>query len=563
MADKYHSSVHQVLDSVKHLERSLSTAVAFQDKPATQKPFFGCHARNRKWQPPVCSDVSLYCRLLRESLLQYEPLPRRKNEDLVDRAAKRWLSDHQHEVVVVDSDKGLGDVVLSRKWVRDKCLALLREASAPFTSDSYMATTTSMKFEFDSVITLAMNDGHIPQSVQSFLLEDFGSSVPGSLRLRVKIHKTPMGARPVMNMSKSWLRNIASFLVVALQPVLVYTSSVVQSSSSFVGDATSWYVPEGYFPCTIDIKNLYPSVCHRHFLEQFSARLRKFWPRRHGYVSFLINLTSLLLRTQFVSFEGSIWHVEQGFATGLQCGVVFANIYLTEFDDFLIRTCSDMGFRVLGWRRFIDDGFCLLPFHSSPTLIGFANSWNAQIIWELSGHDAAVPFLDLQISVQQHRLHFQTNRKPQNIYAYLPRSSCHPPSVFESLVTGETTRLHRTNYRNNASFHEQVEFFVEKLCRRGYNSLQARKLIERTSRRLRMNQKRPSSRTRKFFFKQTFSSTLNVKVIKKSLKKNWHLIQGLFRSPVDVMMCYKIQPNDFRRNFATNWVYKPLSARAG
>ena len=341
------------------------------------------------------------------------------------------------------------------------------------------------------------------------------------------------------------------------------TSSVVQSSSSFVGDATSWYVPEGYFPCTIDIKNLYPSVCHRHFLEQFSARLRKFWPRRHGYVSFLINLTSLLLRTQFVSFEGSIWHVEQGFATGLQCGVVFANIYLTEFDDFLIRTCSDMGFRVLSWRRFIDDGFCLLPFHSSRTLIEFANSWNTQIIWELSGHDAAVPFLDLQVSVQQHRLHFQTYRKPQNIYAYLPRSSCHPPSVFESLVTGETTRLHRTNYRNPASFHEQVEFFVEKLCRRGYNSLQARKLIERTSRRLCMNQKRPSSRTRKFFFKQTFSSTLNVKVIKKSLKKNWHLIQGLFRSPVDVMMCYKIQPNDFRRNFATNWVYKPFSARAG
>ena len=218
----------------------------------------------------------------------------------------------------------------------------------------------------------------------------------------------------------------------------MHTSSVVQSSSSFVGDATSWYVPEGYFPCTIDIKNLYPSVCHRHFLEQFSARLRKFWPRRHGYVSFLINLTSLLLRTQFVSFEGSIWHVEQGFSTGLQCGVVFANIYLTEFDDFLIRTCSDMGFRVLGWRRFIDDGFCLLPFHSSRTLIGFANSWNTQIIWELSGHDAAVPFLDLQVSVQQHRLHFQTYRKPQNIYAYLPRSSCHPPSVFESLVTGET-----------------------------------------------------------------------------------------------------------------------------
>ena len=54
----------------------------------------------------------------------------------VDRAAKRWLSDHQHEVAVVDSDKGLGDVALSRKWVRNKCLALLREASVPFTSDS-------------------------------------------------------------------------------------------------------------------------------------------------------------------------------------------------------------------------------------------------------------------------------------------------------------------------------------------------------------------------------------------------------------------------------------------
>ena len=50
------------------------------------------------------------------------------------------------------------------------------------------------QLEFDSVITQAVIDGHSPQSVQSFLLEAFDSSAAGAFRLRVKIHKSPMGA---------------------------------------------------------------------------------------------------------------------------------------------------------------------------------------------------------------------------------------------------------------------------------------------------------------------------------------------------------------------------------
>ena len=71
----------------------------------------------------------------------------------------------------------------------------------------------------------------------------------------------------------------------------------------------------------------------------------------------------------------------------------------------------------------------------------------------------SVPDLDLRITIAGSSLSFTTFRKAQNSCSYLPRSSCHPRSVFNALISGEVVRLSRHNYRNSPCFDTGVGIF--------------------------------------------------------------------------------------------------------
>ena len=124
-------------------------------------------------------------------------------------------------------------------------------------------------------------------------------------------------------------------------------------------------------------------------------------------------------------------------------GVQRACVGLSE-KEFVLNECGC----VLTWRRYIDDAFALL--HSlSESDVKFVqqqlNKWHPAIQWEVSFSGKRVVFLDLDISLAQGQFAIQTYRKPQNAYLYIPRTSCHPKSVYTALIVGETQRLFRHN----------------------------------------------------------------------------------------------------------------------
>ena len=555
IADKRTSSASTVLHELDGFQTRLHTAAFFEGVRGD------CHSGRVKsrckvktsWSPPIHPDIARYCRLLRQDLCKYEPSPWVKNEDFVDAAARRWLAKHVDEVCVVDADKNLGDAILPRSWVRDECLRLLREASRPVDLQAYQFATTNMKFVLDSFVHRAFSAGLITELTLKFLLQSFCSTSPGSFRLRVKLHKSPVVGRPIMNVSRTWLAPFAVYLTETLNPLLNQTKHVITSSTELLDRLVGVAVPEDMCLCTFDVRNLYPYISRNHFLLVTATRVRRFWSRSPQFAEFIMKLIELVLDSQYVTFEQQIWHISEGLPTGFQPSVVFANLYLSSFDEYLVAECN----QVKIWNRFVDDAFSMLPWREINMVFSKLQAWHPSIVWEKSGHGRRVSFLDLDISIDAGRCVFQTHRKEQNAYLYLPRTSCHPASVLKALVIGETQRLFKTCLRNPMAFAKHLGFFLDKLRNRGYNRHEAEILANSTVQKLKNRLRSGSKRDRKFFFKLEYSSSLNIRAVNVALKRHWHVVCSVFRSPVRVMLSHSVQKNTFRRDFATNWVCNP------
>ena len=90
------------------------------------------------------------------------------------------------------------------------------------------------------------------------------------------------------------------------------------------------------------------------------------------------------------------------------------------------------------WIRYVDD--VLVIFNNGQEQVSnflmFLNSLRESIQFTLEVEESGrLPFLDLLIKKVGGRLMFTVYRKPTHTDRYLSRDSCHPRTVFKSLVT--------------------------------------------------------------------------------------------------------------------------------
>ena len=299
VADRCASSAAKVLTSVSALERSLNTAMLF-DRHALEPTFFRRCRLRTAWKPKEDPIISAYGRLLREELSSYSPRELVKNEDFIDKAARKWLWQHRREISVVDCDKNLGDAIVPKHWVRQECLRLLEEASYKVSRADFLDSSANLKFLLDSFLQQSVLAGSISTRLAAFIRKDFGSNNVGSFRLRVKLHKSPVVGRPIMNLSKAWFSPLSIFLTEALAPMLERQLHVIQSSQDLVKQLVD---------CVVPVRNLYPSIDQRHFLSVIASKVRIFWSSKPSFGAMIVKLTKFLLAVQYVEFEADTWHV--------------------------------------------------------------------------------------------------------------------------------------------------------------------------------------------------------------------------------------------------------------
>ena len=173
-----------------------------------------------------------YINLARQSLTQYAPKMFKPSLSYFDRCALKWIKDHSNTIVVLDCDKGLGDALLSKTWVQNKAMSLINDVCIrSHTTDLDIWRAQCM---VQDVVLHHKSASHISSSVSSFLLERIGSRRVGSFRIRPKIHKIELDARPIFNFSSSWIQPIAVFLCDVLEPIQKSCQHVVVNSYALV-----------------------------------------------------------------------------------------------------------------------------------------------------------------------------------------------------------------------------------------------------------------------------------------------------------------------------------------
>ena len=174
------------------------------------------------------------------------------------------------------------------------------------------------------------------------------------------------------------------------------------------------------------------------------------------------------------------------------------------------------------------------------------------LTWELTAYGVSdIPFLDLALSIDTGLVVYETYRKPQNKYLYLPRASTHHPSTFRGLVHGEVDRLINTN-KTGITLEKHISFFVSKLVCRGYGKSEVQAVVRealRLAQLRRFKSKRSNNKVRSIYVKLPFSSSVNANAIRRSMRKHKHVVANLAKIGVS----FGTQPNLFRLFYRHNW----------
>ena len=406
----------------------------------------------------------------------------------------------------------------------------------------------------------------IEEKQRGFLLVNSRSTVAPSFRILAKIHKQPVSSRPIGNYRDFCLGTAGVFLSSYLQPVVASCRHVIGSHVPIINWAETARLEEHEVMFTFDIEALYPSIqvwpgegglC---LFDVVERAIRSFYSPQPDFVEFLVRLLHLVLSTQLTQYGGSFFEVTWGLSTGLQCASELANLYLDVLDSHV---WQNSGGALKCLFRYIDDGFGVLDtrkftFNELQSLL---NSWNTSIKVPSIETSCPLPYLDLaleKISLPENSrkfgVKFSTFRKKLNIYRYVPGDSDHHPSMMQSTIRGELTRLLRTS-SSVRSFEREVKFFQLKWTRRGqdgrefdriaksYPWLAKKSLLGKTKR----------VKQKPFVYKISHSRGLRHFPFRKVISCHVKVGERFLSRECKPIVARTVSPNLFRRMYSTAW----------
>jgi hypothetical protein len=125
------------------------------------------------------------------------------------------------------------------------------------------------------------------------------------------------------------------------------------------------------------------------------------------------------------------------------------------------------------YKRYIDDVFIIwipIELDDNKRFQEFLADMNTfgKLKWKSSNRARTVNFLDLQITIHNNgTISTRLYEKPENLYLYLPASSCHPYSILKGLIHGMVYRTIRLT-SDKAVQSIELQNLVRRLSARGY-----------------------------------------------------------------------------------------------
>jgi hypothetical protein len=258
--------------------------------------------------------------------------------------------------------------------------------------------------------------------------------------ITAKVHKTPWKTRPIVSVCGSLLDGLGRLVDKILQPYFKTTPSAIKNSISlkdilmelpalpttarfFTCDAVSMYT-------NIDTNHAIPVITHFLQHQTLHATLHE----RNAALEGL----ELIMRNNVFQFGDTHWLQLNGTAMGVSPSCVYATLYFAVHEATILRRYPELYF----YKRYIDDVIAIWI----PQLLHDENRWQlfqqdmnsfGKLRWEFTKRTTQINFLDLNLLINTNgKIKTKIYEKNENLYLYLPASSCHPFSNLKGLIHG-------------------------------------------------------------------------------------------------------------------------------
>lgn len=378
---------------------------------------------------------------------------------------------HQTDITVLDCDKNLGPAVLTTDQYISLCLQQLHDDTTYTQCNAPVATVKKLLLsrlrKYSS--TLPSND---PSTrIVTHNIDNLGLNTFYGL---LKIHKPTLCIRPIVANTNGILSGLSKWLDYQLQPIFKSLPSYLRDSDHLLS-VLPGQVPAGTMITSVDVVSMYTNIPTDHALAVIDKKLSSI---EHPLRQQIVRGLEVVMKNNYFTFNGDIYHQLQGTAMGTAVAPSFASIYLGIIEEVLL---DRFGPNLLLYRRFIDDIIMLTHPDSKPFLVKQMLAMltrDSKLQFTFNSSYEHMTFLDLDIHIDEHSsIYTKTHVKDTSLFLYLPSSSAHPPGMLRGLIMGRVLKYHSQN-THVADFEHFVKQLYFNLLRRGYHSRKLKPLFK-------------------------------------------------------------------------------------
>lgn len=395
-----------------------------------------------------------------------------------DLAAVRSLA-NDASIIVAQTDKNLGLVVLDSEWYHATALTMLSDSKTYQVVAKTPGKLEQLVFDIGNNLSqlVAKQGAWLSDQMQTFLRQRVNlqnADVP-IFYLLAKIHKPVMSARPIVP-SLNWITTPASIVADHfLGPLRRHIPWLVRDTKTLINqletqDGAVTRCHDGVL-LSADIASLYTNIDTALGLRQVQRFLAEFsnWPLYQQM--FVMELLTIVMENSYLQYDGVVYKQVDGTAMGTNVAPPYADIVVFMLERDNVERYRRSG-ALLMYFRYLDD---LLMYVKAAKVSEIAQAWNAmhpKLTFAFSQDNNSIAFLDLVIYkgprfFSSGRFDVKLHQKRMNRYLYIPYRSYHTRASKASWIYTELTRY----IRNNSDFANYVEvksLFFDRLCDRGY-----------------------------------------------------------------------------------------------
>ena len=408
-------------------------------------------------------------------------------------------------IIVKECDKGGACVIMDAKFYNEKMCNILHDE---FTykqleknidnktrklieklTEKYKASLT--KKEIDYLTKFQFNSSNLyglPKIHKSTIINNEIKKNPSEI---IKSQNPEdLTFRPIVAGPNCVTSRLSNFIDIILKPFLQKIESFVRDDLDFLNKIPK-KLAEYESLVTLDVSNMYTNIDN-----DLGLYAIKYWLQQHPNLitrdlpnELIIEALSIILKYNTFTFNSKDYIRIRGTAIGTKVAPTYVTLVMGYLENNLYQTIEDR-YRTTGkdtftksWKRYLDDCFIIWDerIDKIENFLQILQNLHKNIKFTIEVSKNSINFLDIHLTVKDHKITTDIYRKPTDSQQYGHYKSCHPNHTKHNIPFNLARRI-CTIVEDNSLRHKRLTELKLNLIKQGYPKSLIQNCIARSTR---------------------------------------------------------------------------------